>query len=99
MSNTYEYKITDMQRTADGIVVAVSFTVTASDGIDSFTHSFYTALTAPDDSPVAYDALTEAEVIGWVKSLVQVQTEEQADAELSAWKNRKNNVSQNGTPW
>jgi hypothetical protein len=99
MSNTYEYKITDMQRTVDGIVVAVSFTVTASDGMDSFTHSFHTALPAPDDSPVAYDALTEAEVIGWVKSLVQVQTEEQADAELSAWKNRKNNVSQNGTPW
>ena len=99
MANTYEYKITDMQRNADGIVVAVSFTVTASDGTDSFTHSYHTALTAPGDSPIAYGSLTEAEVIGWVKSLVQVQTEEQADAELSAWKSRKNNVTQNGTPW
>jgi hypothetical protein len=99
MANTYEYKVIDMQRDANGIVVAVSFSVNASDGTDSFTHNYHTALTAPSESPVAFDALTEAEVVDWVKTLVQAQTEEQADAELAAWKIRKNNVTQNGTPW
>jgi hypothetical protein len=97
MANTYEYKITDMQRDANGIVVAVSFTITASDGADSFTHNYHTALTAPADSPIPYDNLDEATVIGWVKSLVQAGTEEQADAELAAFKQRKEVTS--GTPW
>ena len=97
MANTYEYKITDMQRDANGIVVAVSFTVTASDGTDSFTHNYHTALTAPSDTPVPFEQLTEAEVIGWVKALVQTSTEEQADAELAAYKQRKEVTS--GTPW
>ena len=97
MSNTYEYKITDVQRDANGIVVAVSFTVTASDGTDSFTHNYHTALTAPTGTPVPYDNLDEATVIGWIKSLAQENTEEQADAELAAYKNRKEVTS--GTPW
>jgi hypothetical protein len=97
MANTYEYKITDMQRNAEGIVVAVSFTVTASDGTDSFTHNYHTALTAPPDSPIPFNDLKESDVIGWVKSLVQTSTEEQADAELEAYKNRKTVTS--GTPW
>lgn len=97
MANTYEYKITDMQRDANGIVVAVSFTVTASDGTDSFTHNYHTALTAPAGTPVPYESLDEATVIGWIKSLVQESTEEQADAELAAYKNRKEVTS--GTPW
>ena len=97
MANTYEYKITDMQRDANGIVVAVSFTVTASDGTDSFTHNYHTALTAPADNSIPYDSLDEATVVGWVRSLVQESTEEQADAELAAYKNRKEVTS--GTPW
>jgi len=97
MSNTYEYKITDMQRDADGIVVAVSFTVTASDGTDSFTHNYQTALTAPPGNPIPFNDLKESDVIGWVKSLVQTSTEEQADAELEAFKQRKQVTS--GTPW
>ena len=97
MSNTYEYKITDMQRDADGIVVAVSFTVTASDGTDSFTHNYQTALTSPSKNPIPFDNLDESTVIGWVKSLVQTGTEEQADAELEAFKQRKQVTS--GTPW
>jgi len=97
MANTYEYKITDMQRDANGIVVAVSFTVTASDGTDSFTHNYHTALTAPPDAPILFDSLKESDVIGWVKALVQASTEEQADAELAAYKKRKEVTS--GTPW
>jgi hypothetical protein len=97
MSNTYEYKITDMQRDANGVVVAVSFTVTASDGTDSFTHNYHTALPAPKDATVPFEQLTEAKVIDWVKELVGKGTEEQADAELAAFKLRKEVKS--GTPW
>jgi hypothetical protein len=88
-----------MQRDANGIVVSVSFTVTVTDGIDSFTHNYQTALTATSESPIPFNDLKESDVIGWVKSLVQESTEEQADAELAAWKLRKNAVSQNGIPW
>jgi len=97
MSNTYDYKITDMQRDANGIVVAVTFTVTASDGTDSFTHNYFTALPKPKDSVVPYEELTKEQVIDWVKELVGTSTEEQADAELAAYKLRKEVKS--GTPW
>ena len=97
MANTYEYKISDMQRDADGIVVAVSFTVTASDGTDSFTHNYQTALNAPKGNPIDFEDLEESEVIDWVKELVQTSVEEQADAELEAFKQRKEVTS--GVPW
>jgi len=97
MANSYEYKIIDMPRNADGIVVAVAFTVTASDGTDSFTHSCYTGLPAPKDAIVPFADLTEAGVIAWVKALVQTNTEAQADAELEAYKKRKEITS--GVPW
>jgi hypothetical protein len=97
MSNTYDYKISDMQRDANGIVVAVSFTVTASDGVDSFTHNYHTALPAPKDAAIPFAELTEAGVASWVKELVGTGTEEQADAELAAFKLRKEVKS--GTPW
>ena len=97
MSNTYDYKISDMQRDANGIVVAVSFTVTASDGVDSFTHNYQTALPAPKDSAIPFADLTQEEVIAWVKELVGTGTEEQADAELAAFKLRKE--VKTGTPW
>ena len=32
--NTYLYKITDLQRDKDGIIVTDAFTITASDGVD-----------------------------------------------------------------
>lgn len=99
MSNTYEYKITDMQRDGAGIVQTVAFTITASDGTDSFTHNYFTALPAPKGDPIPYQNLTEAEVIAWVKELVGTQSEESADAELAAYIVRKNDVQQNGMPW
>lgn len=95
--NTYEYKISNMQRDASGIVVGVAFEVTASDDTDSFTHNYFTALPAPKDTAIPYAALTESQVIEWVKELVGTSTEEQAAAELAAYKERKE--VQSGTPW
>ena len=98
--NTYEYKITDMQRdVATGIVTTVSFTVTASNGTDSFTHNYTTGLPAPKDSITPYVDLTEEQVITWVKELVGETTEEQADAELDAYIIRKNETIATGKPW
>ena len=94
---TYEYKINNLQRDAGDIVVAVSFEVTASDGTDSFTHNYFTALPAPKDTAIPYADLTQEQVIDWVKELVGTSTEESADAELAAYKERKE--VQSGTPW
>lgn len=99
MSNTYEYKVTDLQRDPNGIVVAASFTVTASDGEDSFTHNYYTAFKNNPVTPIPFEQLTESKVIEWIKRNVQQTTEESADAELAAYKKRKSEVVLNGTPW
>jgi hypothetical protein len=99
MNNTYEYKITDMLRDGSGIVQTVAFTIKASDGVDSFTHNYFTALPAPKGTVIDYTALNESKVIAWVKELVGTQSEESADAELAAFKIRKNEVKQNGMPW
>ena len=97
--NTYDYKIIDMMRDGSGIVQTVAFTITASDGADSFTHNYFTALPAPKGDPIDYSNLTEIEVITWVKKLVGTSSEESADAELAAYKLRKNEVKQTGMPW
>lgn len=97
MSNTYDYKINDLQRDANGIVVAASFSITASDGEDSFTHNYHTAFQSPKDAVIPFKDLTEAKVIDWIKELVGKDSEEQADAELNAYKSRK--MVTNGTPW
>lgn len=99
MANTYQYSIKNLQRDANGIVVAVEFEVAASDGTDSFTHNYQTALPAPTSTIVPFEDLTEAKVIDWVKELVGEQTEEQADAELAAFKLRKQQTVTSGTPW
>ena len=95
--NTYEYKIIDTPRNAEGVVVAVAFTVTASDGTANFVYNGYTALPAPNENFTAFDSLDESTVINWVKNLVQESCESQADVELEAYKKRK--VVTGGLPW
>lgn len=93
--NSYEYKIINMQRNVNGIVRTVSFSVTASDGVDSFTRTYSTGLPEPIDTPIDYDDLTETQVITWVKDLVGTSTEER----LAAYIISKNEGRQNGMPW
>jgi hypothetical protein len=100
MSNTYVYAVTNMQRdAATGIIIAAEFTVTASNGTASFTTNNQTAFNAPTNTPIPYHDVTEADVIGWIQTLVGKQSEEQADAELEAYIERSKNVVVNGTPW
>jgi hypothetical protein len=93
--NTYEYKIINMQRNGNGIVRNVSFSVTASDGVDSVTRTYSTNLPEPIDTPIDYTDLTETQVITWVKDLVGTSTEER----LAAYIISKNEGRQNGMPW
>lgn len=86
-----------MERDSNGIVVAVSFTVTVFDGVDNFVCDSYTGLPAPTENFIAFDNLNESTVINWIKNLVQKSCENQADVELEAYKKRK--VITNGLPW
>jgi len=95
--NTYTYKPYNLVSDENGIVRAVDFTVLVSNGTDSFEINGHTGLPMPADGGTPYDKLTEEQVIGWIKNLVGKQTEEQADAELEAYKKRT--VIKNGTPW
>jgi len=99
MANTYTYKPYNLVSDSNGIVKAVDFTVIVSDGTDSFEINGHTGLPPPKDTIVPYQALTQEEVIAWIKSLVGEQTEEQADVELTAYKLRNLNPISSGTPW
>ena len=91
------YNILNMQRDAEGIVVAVSYTITVSDGVDSYTHEFFTGLPKPSGNIINYDNLTESQVIEWVKELQGDDAEEQAFEEFKASIERKRLI--NGKPW
>ena len=93
--NSYEYKIINMQRNVNDIVRTVSFSVTVSDGVDSFTRNYSTNLPEPIDTPINYNDLTETQVITWVKDLVGTSTEER----LAAYIISKNEGRKNGIPW
>lgn len=95
----YEYKIKNMQRDENNIVISVHFEIIATDDEDSFSHNYQTGLPAPKETPISYDSLTATQVITWVKDLVGEVCEEQADAELAAYKIRKKQTVSSGTPW
>jgi hypothetical protein len=106
MSNTYEYKVTNLLRNKDGIIVAASFTIAASDGVDSNTHNYHTAFTAPKGTVIDYSDITESKVVEWIMAMFDTKDddgvrqnaqEDQADAELAAFKERSQ--VQNGIPW
>lgn len=94
--NSYSYEVSNLERVGD-IIVAASFTITVSDGTDSFTHNFYTAFNNQPLTPIKFEDLTKLKVIDWIQKTVGASCEESADAELAAYKERKE--VQSGTPW
>ena len=99
---TYDYKVTNLVRDADGIVVTANFTITASDGVDSFTHNYSFGFANKPTTPTPFENLTEAKVIEWIKrdTGAENQFEKSADAELEAYKLRKAApVLTAGVPW
>lgn len=102
MSNTYTYKVTNLVRDPDGIVVTAQFQITASDGVDSFTHNYSFGFANKPETPTPFESLTEAKVIEWIKRDAgeENQFEASADAELAAYKLRKAAPTlTSGTPW
>ena len=102
MSNTYQYKVTNLVRDENGIVVTAHFTITASDSVDSFTHNYTTGFANSPITPTPFEELTEAKVVGWIKRDAGESSmfEQSADAELAAYKLRKSApVLTAGTPW
>lgn len=100
--NSYAYKVTNLIRDPNDIVVTATFTITADDGVDQFTHSYNFGFANSPTTPIAFADLTEAKVIEWIKrdAGVENQFEISADAELAAYKLRKAApVLSSGTPW
>lgn len=100
--NQYTYKITNLIRDPAGIVVTAQFQITADDGVDQFTHSYNFGFANKPVTPTAFEDLIEAKVIEWIKrdAGTDNQFELSADAELAAYKARKNApLVTSGTPW
>ena len=100
MATTYTWTIAQLERnTSDGGVTVAHWRVSAVDG--DYTASAYgTVGFTPDASAegfVAFDALTEAEVLAWVQSSVDKDTTEASlAAKIEA---DKNPTSSTGMPW
>ena len=102
MSNTYTYSVKNLIRDADGIVVTASFTITADDGVDQFTHTYNFGFANRPTTPTPFEELTEEKVIEWIKrdAGAENQFEASADAELAAYKVRKAAPTLTaGVPW
>ena len=100
MAATFNWTIGTMERElSDGGVIVAHWRCTASDG-DYSASSYGTAGFTPDASApgfVAYDALTEANVLGWVWDAVDRDATEAAlQARIDA---DKNPTTADGVPW
>jgi hypothetical protein len=84
------------RRTSDGFVTVAHWRCDAVDG--EFSASVYSTCSWAEGQPtVAYDALTQETVLGWVWASVDKQaTEDAVTAQINA---QKNPVSASGLPW
>ena len=106
MAVTYTISTLERNTSDDGVVVAhwrASDSEVVGTGDDAVTHSgssYGTCGFTPDataDGYVAYDSLTEADVIAWVKDSVDADAiEESIAAQITA---SKEPVTAAGVPW
>ena len=100
MTDKFNWTIANTERnTDDGGVVVAHWRCTAEDG--EYTASSYgTVGFTPDasaDGFIAFDALTEADVLGWVYAEVdQAATEAALDANIAE---QKTPATTDGVPW
>src|SRR6056300_68541 len=100
MTDTFNWSIANTERnTDDGGVVVAHWRCTAEDG--EYTASSYgTVGFTPDasaDGFIAFDDLTEADVLGWVYAEVdQAETEAALDANIAE---QKTPATTDGVPW
>ena len=94
---TTTWKIAQLDRqTSDGLVTTAHYTVNAVDG-EHTAGSYRTVGFERGTSFTAYDSLTEAQVIAWVKDKLDVEAIESSLAAQIA--SLKNPVTATGTPW
>ena len=95
MNITYTIAQLDRQ-TSDGLVTTAHYTVNAIDG-DYSAGSYGTVGFERGDTFIAYESLTEAQVIAWVKDKLDVEA---IEASLAAQiESLKNPVTATGVPW
>lgn len=95
MNITYTIAQLDRQ-TSDGLVTTAHYTVNAVDG-EHTAGSYGTVGFERGDTFIAYDSLTEAQVIAWVKEKLDVEA---IEASLAAQiESLKNPVTATGVPW
>jgi hypothetical protein len=94
---TITWTIAQLDRqTSDGLVTTAHYTVNAVDGEYS-AGSYGTVGFERGDTFIAYDSLTEAQVIEWVKNKLDVEA---IEASLAAQiESKKNPVTATGVPW
>jgi len=94
---TTTWKIAQLDRqTSDGLVTTAHYTVNAVDGEYS-AGSYGTVGFERGDTFTAYDSLTEAQVIAWVKDKLDVEAiEASLSAQIEA---KKNPTTATGVPW
>jgi hypothetical protein len=84
------------RQTSDGLVTTAHYTVNAVDGEHS-AGSYGTVGFERGDTFIAYDSLTEAQVIAWVKEKLDVEAiEASLSAQLAL---KKAPVTATGVPW
>ena len=94
---TITWTIAQLDRqTSDGLVTTAHWTVNAVDGEYS-AGAYGTVGFERGDTFTAYDSLTEAQVIAWVKDKLDVEAIEASLA--SQIESKKNPVSATGVPW
>ena len=95
MTTTWEIDQLDRQ-TSDGLVTTAHYRVDAVDG-DYSAGSYGTVGFERGESFIAYESLTKAQVIAWVKDKLGEETVEAAlAAQIAA---QKNPVTATGVPW
>ncbi len=94
---TTTWKITQLDRqTSDELVTTAHWTVNAVDGEHS-AGAYGTVVFERGESFTAYDSLTEAQVIAWVKEKLDVAAiEASLQSQIDA---KKNPVTTTGIPW
>lgn len=93
---TTVWKINQLDRkTADGFVTTAHWICTATDG--EYSASVYATCGFEGELSVAYDSLTEDDVLAWVWEKVDKEATE--DAVLAQIEAQKNPVSLSGLPW
>ena len=95
MTTTWTINQLDRQ-TSDGLVTTAHYTVNAFDG-EHTAGSYGTVGFERGDTFIAYESLTEAQVIAWVKDKLDVEAiEESLAAQIEA---KKNPTTATGVPW